>query len=124
MPLRLVKVTVNFDAPDTYHLYFGGGSGQPGTLITFFPWPGAPRGRRGAGQATTVSFSVPEGSLGWWRDHLQAHAIEVGTVVSRAEEEALSVRDPDGWPAITVEVWITAALVVPVCRSARCVWER
>jgi glyoxalase family protein len=94
--LRLVKVTVNFDAPDTYHLYFGGESGQPGTLITFFPWPGAPRGRRGAGQATTVSFSVPEGSLGWWRDHLQAHAIEVGAVVSRAEEEAFSVRDPDG----------------------------
>jgi catechol 2,3-dioxygenase-like lactoylglutathione lyase family enzyme len=53
--LRLVKKTVNFDAPDTYHLYFGNESGQPGTLITFFPWPGSPRGRRGAGQATTVS---------------------------------------------------------------------
>lgn len=94
--LRLVKVTVNFDAPDTYHLYFGGESGQPGTLITFFPWPGAPRGRRGTGQATTVSFSVPEGSLGWWRDHLQAHAIEVGAVATRSDEEAFSVRDPDG----------------------------
>ncbi|HYZ37091.1 MAG TPA: ring-cleaving dioxygenase [Pseudonocardiaceae bacterium] len=94
--LRLVKVTVNFDAPDTYHLYFGGESGQPGTLITFFPWPGAPRGRRGTGQATTVSFSVPEGSLGWWRDHLQAHAIEAGAVATRSDEEAFSVRDPDG----------------------------
>src|SRR5947209_13565048 len=92
--LRLVKVTVNFDAPDTFHLYFGGESGQPGTLITFFPWPGAPRGRRGAGQATTVSFSVPEGSLGWWRDHLQAHALEVGAVVSHGRERAFWVADP------------------------------
>ena len=94
--LRLVKVTVNFDAPDTYHLYFGGQSGQPGTLITFFPWPGAPRGRRGAGQATTVSFSVPEASLGWWREHLKAHAAGIGAVVNRPGEEALAVRDPDG----------------------------
>ncbi|GAA4827303.1 ring-cleaving dioxygenase [Saccharopolyspora rosea] len=94
--LRLVKVTVNFDAPDTYHLYFGGESGRPGTLITFFPWPGAPRGRRGAGQATTVAFSVPEGSLGWWREHLADRAVEVGAVATRDEEEVLSVRDPDG----------------------------
>lgn len=94
--LRLVKITVNFDAPDTYHLYFGGEAGQPGTLITFFPWPGAPRGRRGAGQATTVSFSVPEGSLGWWRQHLQALAVSVTATVTRPGEEALSVRDPDG----------------------------
>lgn len=59
--LRLVKTTVNFDDPGTYHLYYGNESGQPGTLITFFPWPGAPRGRHGAGQATTVAFSIPEG---------------------------------------------------------------
>lgn len=94
--LRLVKTTVNFDAPDTYHLYFGGEAGRPGTLITFFPWPGAPRGRRGTGQATTVSFSVPEGSLGWWGQHLRALAVTVGTAETRPDEEALSVRDPDG----------------------------
>lgn len=94
--LRLVKTTVNFDAPDVYHLYFGNESGEPGTLITFFPWPGAPRGRPGAGQTTTVSFSVPEGSLGWWRAHLQARAVQVGAATTRANEEALSVRDPDG----------------------------
>ncbi|GAB3279381.1 ring-cleaving dioxygenase [Parasphingorhabdus pacifica] len=94
--LRLVKRTVNFDAPDTYHLYFGNESGQPGTLITFFPWPGAPRGRRGAGQATTVAFSVPEGSLGWWRRHLDDCAATVGAITTRGNEEALSVRDPDG----------------------------
>ncbi|MUL44260.1 ring-cleaving dioxygenase [Streptomonospora sp. PA3] len=94
--LRLVKTTVNFDAPDTYHLYFGGESGQPGTLITFFPWPGAPPGRHGAGQATAVAFSVPEGSLGWWRERLRARGADVGTVAHRLEEEALPVRDPDG----------------------------
>ena len=73
--LRLVKKTVNFDSPDTDHLHFGTESGQPGTLIAFFPWPGGPRHRRGAGQATMVSFSVPQGSLGWWRDHLMTLGI-------------------------------------------------
>ena len=62
--LRLVKKTVNFDSPDTYHLHFGTESGQPGTLITFFPWPGGPRDRRGAGQATTVSFLGSAGIVG------------------------------------------------------------
>ena len=94
--LRLVKTTVNFDSPDTYHLYFGTESGSPGTLITFFPWPGAPRGRRGAGQTTTVSLSVPEGSLGWWQEHLRAMPVTVGAATTRGGDEALTVRDPDG----------------------------
>src|SRR5919199_3474024 len=63
--LRLVKQTVNFDAPDTYHLYYGDGQGTPGTILTFFPWPGSPRGRRGTGQATATAFSVPAESIGW-----------------------------------------------------------
>jgi glyoxalase family protein len=92
--LRLVKTTVNFDAPSTYHLYFGGEAGAPGTLITFFPWPEADPGVRGAGQATTVSFSVPAGSLGWWQDHLRSY-VESATA-TRADEDVLSVRDPDG----------------------------
>ena len=71
--LRLVKTTVNFDDPGTYHLYYGDESGSPGTLLTFFPWRGAPAGRRGTGQATTTAFSVPEGSLGWWQKHLADH---------------------------------------------------
>ncbi len=58
--LRLVKVTVNFDDPTTYHLYYGDGQGHPGTILTFFPWPGAPRGRIGTGQLTATSFAVPE----------------------------------------------------------------
>ena len=57
--LRLVKQTVNFDAPDTYHLYYGDEIGRPGSILTFFPWPGAPRGRRGTGQATTTGAWSP-----------------------------------------------------------------
>ena len=62
--LRLVKRTVNFDAPDTYHLYYGDTSGRPSTLLTFFPWPGAPNGRQGTGLTTSTAFSVPPESLG------------------------------------------------------------
>src|SRR5205085_7881309 len=64
--LRLVKLTVNFDDPTTYHLYYGDATGSPGTILTFFAWPGAPRGRRGTGQATSLSFRVPPGSLSFW----------------------------------------------------------
>lgn len=94
--LRMVKRTVNFDAPDTYHLYYGDETGAPGTILTFFPWPGAPRGRRGTGQATTTSFSVPEGSLGWWKQRLDGLAAPVAWASSRAGEDALAVHDPDG----------------------------
>ncbi|KUI45284.1 diguanylate cyclase [Mycobacterium sp. IS-1590] len=94
--LRLVKKTVNFDAADGYHLYFGDESGRPGTLITFFPWPGLPPGRRGTGQATTVSLSVPQASLGWWRDRLTALDVAVGEPGTRNGEDAMTVRDPDG----------------------------
>lgn len=94
--LRLVKTTVNFDAPDTYHLYYGDGAGRPGTLLTFFPWNDVPPGRRGNGQATTTSFSVPASSIGWWRQHLQTAGVEVSDVAERGAEEAISFRDPDG----------------------------
>jgi glyoxalase family protein len=94
--MRLVKRTVNFDAPDTYHLYYGDRAGNPGTVMTFFPWPDAPRGRLGAGQATTTSFSVPEGSLGWWQRHLASLGIEAARPAERLEEDVLSLRDPDG----------------------------
>ena len=94
--LRLVKQTVNFDAPDTYHLYYGDEIGRPGSILTFFPWPGAPRGRRGTGQATTTSFSIPEASLGWWKGHLGQKGVEVVEAVTRFDEDALSFEDPDG----------------------------
>ncbi|MGH9120231.1 MAG: ring-cleaving dioxygenase [Acidimicrobiales bacterium] len=94
--LRLLKQTVNFDAPEVYHLYYGDEAGTPGTILTFFPWPGSPPGRRGAGQATSTSFSVPEASLGWWQDRLTGLGVEVGRVETRGGEAALSLRDPDG----------------------------
>ena len=94
--LRLVKQTVNFDAPDTYHLYYGDEAGSPGTILTFFPWPGVPQGRRGTGQATITSFSVPEAAMGWWKQRLERQGVDVRETVTRMEEDALSFHDPDG----------------------------
>jgi glyoxalase family protein len=94
--LRLVKTTVNFDDTSTYHLYYGDQSGKPGTLLTFFPRPDAPRGRRGTGQATTTSFSVPENSIGWWRQHLAEAGVTTGRIAQRDGEDVLTFHDPDG----------------------------
>ncbi|WP_052809486.1 ring-cleaving dioxygenase [Streptomonospora alba] len=103
--MRLVKKTVNFDAPDTYHLYYGDRAGNPGTIMTFFPWPNAPKGRLGAGQATTTSFAVPEGSLGWWQEHLASLGLETSRPVERLGEDVLSLHDPDG---LVIELVATA----------------
>jgi glyoxalase family protein len=94
--LRLIKQTVNFDSPDVYHLYYGDQGGTPGTILTFFPWPDAQPGRRGAGQATTTSFSVPEASIGWWQDRLTGLGVDVSRIEDRPGEAALSLFDPDG----------------------------
>jgi len=94
--LRLVKRTVNFDSPGTYHLYYGDEAGSPGSLMTFFPWPGVHQGRIGAGQSTTTAFSVPAGSLGWWRTHFADLGVESSITTESSEEERLSLRDPDG----------------------------
>jgi glyoxalase family protein len=94
--LRLVKRTVNFDDPGTYHLYFGDELGRPGTLLTCFPWPGARRGTRGAGQATVTSFAVPQGSLGWWGERLASHGVLCEPPRERFAEETLTLFDPDG----------------------------
>lgn len=94
--LRLVKKTVNFDDPGTYHFYFGDGLGHPGTILTFFPWPLARRGSRGSGQATVTAFSVPEGSLGYWQQRLQTMGALVEEPRQRFDEEALAFYDPDG----------------------------
>ena len=94
--LRLVKKTVNFDDPGTYHLYYGDASGQPGTLITFFPWRGVKPGVVGAGQSTQTAFSVPAGSLGWWSKHLTGLGFEPRITSTSSSEERLLVMDPDG----------------------------
>jgi len=94
--LRFVKKTVNFDAPDTYHLYYGDDVGRPGTILTFFSWPGYPKGRRGVGQATAISFAVPESSLSYWQERFNAHDIRSEGPTSRFDEQVLSFSDPDG----------------------------
>jgi glyoxalase family protein len=93
--LRLVKLTVNYDDPGTYHLYYGDYSGHPGTILTFFPWRGVPKGRVGAGQLTVTSFAVPQGSLAYWMDRLRAHDVAVGQPEERFGERVLLFRDPD-----------------------------
>lgn len=94
--LRLVKQTVNFDDPNTYHLYYGDEAGQPGTILTFFPWPGARRGRRGNGQVTVTSFSVPTGAIGYWQDRIERYGIIGRDVQTRFDETVLTFEDPDG----------------------------
>jgi len=94
--LRLVKRTVNFDDPGTYHLYYGDEGGSPGSLITFFPWRGIQQGRVGAGQSTSTAFSVPAGSLGWWTEHFAALGADSRITSETSSEERLLVSDPDG----------------------------
>ena len=94
--LRLVKQTVNFDAPDTYHLYYGDEQGSPSSLITFFPWPRVPPGRQGAGLTTATAFSVPGPSLGWWHKRFKQLKIDADDPYSRNGEDVLTFRDPDG----------------------------
>ena len=94
--LRVVKKTVNFDDPGTYHLYYGDGAGSPGSIMTFFPWAGAPRGRIGAGQLTVTSFSVPAASLGHWTERLVEGGVRFEKPEERFGETVLRFSDPDG----------------------------
>src|SRR5271170_2244893 len=75
--LRLVKLTVNFDDPGSYHLYYGDELGRPGTILTFFAWPGAQPGRVGVPQVAATSFSVPSGSLEFWSNRLRSRHLNV-----------------------------------------------
>ncbi|MDR4888329.1 ring-cleaving dioxygenase [Fredinandcohnia sp. QZ13] len=93
--LRLVKKTVNFDDPGTYHLYFGNEGGKPGTIITFFPWAGAYQGRIGDGQVGVTSYVVPKGALDFWESRLEKFNIPF-TKIKRFGEEYLEFDDPHG----------------------------
>lgn len=96
--LRFVKKTVNFDDPSAYHLYYGDAEGRPGTILTFFAWPGAPAGRPGTGQATAVAFRVPRGALPRWRRRLEEAGVErlEAGEDDEAGENRLAFADPDG----------------------------
>jgi glyoxalase family protein len=93
--LRLVKQTVNFDDPGTYHLYFGNEGGKPGTIITFFPWAGAHQGTIGGGQVGVTSYVVPKGAMGFWEKRLEKFNISFSKL-ERFGEEYLKFDDPHG----------------------------
>src|SRR4051794_6763241 len=94
--LRLVKLTVNFDDPESYHLYYGDELGRPGTIMTFFAWPGGNNGRVGPPQVTTTSFAAPRGAIEFWTDRLRARRIAVEPAAERFGELVISFIDPDG----------------------------
>ena len=96
MGLRLVKLTVNFDDPTTYHLYYGDSLGHPGTILTFFPWSEAPTGHRGTGQVSAISFLIPSGSMSYWIDRLKCYDISFIGPSERFGDEFVSFHDPDG----------------------------
>ncbi len=95
--LRLVKKTVNFDMPETYHLYFGDSTGTPGTLLTFFEWPGAPRGRWGVGGVHHIALDTEndETQLKWKR-WLTDRGVRVAGPYNRGYFRSIYFTDPDG----------------------------
>lgn len=102
--LRLVKKTVNFDDPTAYHLYYGDERGTPGSIVTFFYWPGlGARGRIGSGQPTALVFSAPPTSLDFWQERLAGQGVKAQRV-RRFGEEALCFADPDQIPVEIVAV--------------------
>ena len=112
--LRFVKKTVNFDDPSVYHLYYGTAAGAPGTAMTFFPWERMGRGRPGVGETSLTQFAVPDGSLPFWRQHLEANGALIEGPATRFGEEQVLGEDPDG---------LRFALVVPAGGDAREPWS-
>lgn len=112
--LRLVKRTVNFDDPFTYHLYYGDAQGNPGSILTFFAWPGTPRGRQGTGQAIVAAFSIAQNSLGYWIERCLQKGIKHVGPIQRFDESVLIIHDPDG---------MTVELVAHPQAAKRSVWE-
>lgn len=102
---RLVKRTVNFDAPDTYHFYFADEIGNPGSVLTFFAWPNMRRGVRGNGETNAVAYNVPVGvgSLDFWQEHLKQNGVSPKPLETRFGETVLAFDDPDGMRVELVE---------------------
>lgn len=116
--LRLVKKTVNFDDPGTYHLYYGDEAGSPGSVLTFFPWDHVAPGRVGVGETSRTSLRVPRASVGWWAQRLVETAVPHDAPVVRFGETTLAFKDPDGLSLALVGVegaenepgWTTASV--------------
>jgi glyoxalase family protein len=102
--LRLVKKTVNFDDPGTYHLYYGDEAGQPGTILTFFPWEHAAPGRLGTGETQETVFRVPEGAIGYWTQRLAGKGVVHEAPQTRFGETVVAFKDPDGMRLALVAV--------------------
>jgi glyoxalase family protein len=101
--LRLVKKTVNFDDPGSYHLYYGDRAGSPGSIVTFFAWPSAAAGRIGAGEPAAFGLSIPPGTRDWWRERLEAAGFRPADEGHRMGEPVLSVLDPDNLKVELIE---------------------
>ena len=112
--LRMLKKTVNFDDPQTYHFYFGDGVGTPGSILTFFPWPGVKKGENGAGMATGIGYSVPEGSLEFWKERFEKFNVPHNGISKKFGEDVLAFQDPDG---------LNLELIVPENKDMRRPWE-
>lgn len=123
--LRLVKRSVNQDAPDTYHLFYADAEGRPGSDMTFFPWPAARPARPGAGMASEVGFAIPPGSIAYWQDRLATAGVAMGQPATLFGETRLTVRDPHGLPLAlvessqTIETVAWSASPVPEARQIR-----
>ncbi len=104
--LRFVKKTVNFDDPGTYHFYYGDESGSAGTILTFFPWEGAARGKPGAGEVVAITFEIPMGSSAYWTKRLSELDV-VFAVDSSANQATIAFHDPDGMALEFIEAGIS-----------------
>jgi catechol 2,3-dioxygenase-like lactoylglutathione lyase family enzyme len=107
-----VKQTVNFDDPESHHLYYGDETGRPGTILTFFVWPGGWRGRQGTGQVGEIAFAVPAASLGHWLERLMTKGVKYEGPTRRFGEQVLAFTDPDGIP-VQLVAHAPAAAVAP-----------
>jgi glyoxalase family protein len=103
MGMRLVKKSVNQDAPDTYHLFYADAVGSPGTDLTFFPWPDLPVARPRAGQIVEVPFAVPSGSLTYWEERFEEHGVTTSAIETRFGQRTLPFQDPHGLRLALVE---------------------
>ena len=101
--MRLVKKSVNQDAPDTYHLFYADGAGTPGSDLTFFPWPDMGPGRLGIGLTVEVPFAVPPGSLDYWKKRFANQGVKCDEIEIRFGETTLPFRDPHGLQLALVE---------------------
>ncbi len=122
--LRMLKKTINFDAPDVYHLYYGDETGSPGTILTFFPYEGLSRGRKGGGQLTYTAFSIPQAALRYWMDRLTHFGIPYAGPYQRFDESYLRFEDYDGMGVELIATtndlrpgWDNGKIPARICRA-------